>query len=49
MEQNGELIMDISFYNQVKIYQSILVKELYSQRVIEIKPSPRRDVEIPTW
>ena len=49
MEYKGALIFDLSFYNESKIYQDISVKEMFNQRILQIKPSLRKDKSLPSW
>jgi len=49
MEYNGRLVCDVSFYNEFKLYQEVVIGEMYNQKVTVVKTVPRQDREFPHW
>jgi len=42
----GGLSLDISFFNESKIFQNVSVTEMFDQKLVSIKPTPRTDREL---
>ena len=47
MEFNGTLITDLSFQNETKTYQEVIIDDKWSKKVLIIHPELKKDQEIP--
>lgn len=48
MVHDGYLATDVSLFNEFKIFQNVTVTEMFDQKVVIIKPLPRKDKEFPS-
>lgn len=49
MEYKGSLITEMSLFNAFKVYQEVVVKEAFEQKIVIIKPTQMKDKEFQHW
>jgi hypothetical protein len=49
MYYKGDLVMEISLYNEIKNYKDVTVTKVNEQSVITIKPTTKMDRDMPEW
>ena len=43
MMKNGVLTTELSLFNEIKIFQNVSIVEMYDQKLVLVKPIPRKD------
>lgn len=49
MYYKGDLVTEISLYNEIKNYKDITVSKVNEQTLLTIKPTTKTDRDIPDW